>query len=136
MTAVLLDTDVFSFVMKQHDLAKLYDKHLDGKQQTLCFAVVAELLQGVKIRGWGPEKVSKLESTFKTVTIIPYDIGVCRAWADLYNAKNPDGSARTYGNNDRWIAACAIHHGIPLISHNRRHFEGTPGLTLISEAPA
>lgn len=134
MSAVLLDTDVFSFVMKGNDLALLYDKHLDGKQHTLCFAVVAELLQGVRLRSWSADRVARLEATFKTVTIIPYDIGVCRAWAELCSVKNPDGSKRSYGNNDRWIAACAIHHGIPLISHNRRHFEGTPGLTLISES--
>jgi predicted nucleic acid-binding protein len=49
--------------------------------------------------------------------------------------KNPDGSKRTFENNDRWIAACAIHHDIPLITHNRKHFEGTQKLKLISEAP-
>jgi predicted nucleic acid-binding protein len=135
MSAVLLDTNVFSYVLKKHALATLYDKHLDGKQQTLCFAVVAELLQGAKLRGWGPANVAKLEESIHTVTIIPYDIGVCRAWASLCDAKNPDGSSRTFENNDRWIAACALHHNIPLISHNRIHFEGIPGLHLISEAP-
>lgn len=135
MSAVLLDTDVFSYVLKKHPLARLYDKHLDGQQQALCFAVVAELLQGAKILHWGPPRIAQLEEQLHTVTIIPYDIGVCRAWAGLWDAKNPDGSSRSFGNNDRWIAACAIHHGIPLVSHNRKHFAGITGLTLISEAP-
>jgi len=135
VSAVLLDTNVFSYVLNRHELARLYDKHLDGRQQTLCFPVVAELLQGAKLRGWGPTRLAKLEDTFRSVTIIPYDIGVCRTWASLCEAKNDDGSGRTFENNDRWIAACAIHHGIPLVSHNRRHFVGISGLTLISEAP-
>lgn len=136
MSAVLLDTNVFSYVLKKHALAALYDKHLDGKQQTLCFAVVAELLQGARMSGWGAANIAKLEASIRTVIIIPYDLGVCRAWASLCDAKNPDGSSRTFENNDRWIAACAIHHKLPLISHNRSHFEGIPGLDLISEAPS
>jgi len=135
MSAVLLDTNVFSYVLKKHTLATLYDKHLDGKQQTICFAVVAELLQGARLRGWGAAKVAKLEQSIRVVTIIPYDIGVCREWASLCDAKNQDGSSRAFENNDRWIAACAIHHDITLITHNRRHFEGIPRLRLISEAP-
>lgn len=120
---------------KKHALAALYDKHLDGRQQTLCFAVVAELLQGAKRRGWGPEAVAKLEEPIRTVTVIPYDMGVCRAWADLCDLRNPDGSRRTLENNDRWIAACAIHHKVTLITHNRTHFQGIPNLTFASEAP-
>lgn len=135
MSVVLLDTNVFSYVLKRHELAKLYDKHMDGQQQTLCFAVVAELLQGAKLRGWGPANVAKLEESIRTVAVIPYDIGVCRAWADLCGVKNPDGSSRTFENNDRWIAACAIHHDITLVTHNRHHFEGIPKLKFVSEAP-
>jgi len=30
----------------------------------------------------------------------------------------------------------ALLNDVPLISHNRRHFAGVPGLKLISEAPA
>ena len=136
MSAVLLDANVFSYVLKKHPLAALYDKHLNGKQQTLCFAVVAELLQATQMRAWGPAKIAKLEESIRTVTVIPYDLGVCRAWASLCSAKNPDGSSRSFENNDRWIAARAIHHDIPLVSHNRRHFQGIPKLKLISEAPA
>jgi predicted nucleic acid-binding protein len=86
---VLLDTNIFSYVLNGHDIAKLYEKHLDGQQQTLCFAVVAELIQGARKRGWGPAKVARLESSIKTLTVIPYDVGVCRAWADLHDAQEP-----------------------------------------------
>lgn len=134
MGAILLDTNVFSYVLKRHALAALYDKHLDGQQQTLCFAVVAELLQGARLRHWGAESIARLEESIRTVTVIPYDLGVCRAWASLCEVRTPDGSLRTFENNDRWIAACAIHHDIPLVTHNRRHFEGIPKLRFISEA--
>jgi hypothetical protein len=49
--------------------------------------------------------------------------------------KTADGSDRTIAANDKWIAACALRHAIPLVSNNRKHFENIPGLTLISETP-
>jgi hypothetical protein len=72
----------------------------------------------------------------QAVVIIPYDIEICKEYARLKNGmKNPSGSDRVVGANDLWIAACATRHGLSLISNNRKHFEGTPGLKLICEAP-
>ena len=47
--------------------------------------------------------------------------------------KTPKGSDRTIAPNDRWIAACALHHQLPLVTNNARHFEGITGLTVITE---
>jgi tRNA(fMet)-specific endonuclease VapC len=135
MPAVLLDTNVYSYVANKHSIGRLYEKHLKGKQQALCFVVVAELLAGAEHRAWGPAKRGDLETNIKLHTVIPYDIGVCRVWASLRRVKNVDGSVRTVPDNDCWIAACAIHHNIPLVSHNRKHFQGLPGLQLLCEAP-
>ena len=35
---------------------------------------------------------------------------------------------------DAWIAATALRHGLPLVTHNRRHFESIPALRVISES--
>ena len=43
MQAVLLDTDVFSFIFKQDTRAALYASHLAGAQACLAFQSVAEL---------------------------------------------------------------------------------------------
>lgn len=135
MSAVLLDTNICSYLLKHDTRADLYARHLEGQQQVLCFVVVAELLEGAELRGWGPANQARLLRYLRALPILPYNIGVCHAWAKLSGLRLPDGSARPVAPNDRWIAACAIHYGLPLISHNRRHFEGLPGLTLISEAP-
>lgn len=34
---------------------------------------------------------------------------------------------------DAWVAATALHLGVPLITHNRNHFIGVDGLNVISE---
>ncbi len=44
-------------------------------------------------------------------------------------------AGRPIGDNDLWIAATAIRHSIPLISHNRKHYDEIPGLVFISETP-
>ena len=36
---------------------------------------------------------------------------------------------------DAWVAATALRHSLPLVTHNRRHFEHIPGIQSISEAP-
>jgi predicted nucleic acid-binding protein len=38
-------------------------------------------------------------------------------------------------DNDLWIAATALRHGLPLVTHNIRDFADIPDLTVISEAP-
>jgi tRNA(fMet)-specific endonuclease VapC len=35
--------------------------------------------------------------------------------------------------SDAWIAATAIRYNLPLVTHNRRHFDGITGLQVISE---
>ena len=38
------------------------------------------------------------------------------------------------GEADAWVADVAIRHNMPLVTHNRKHFDGIPGLTVISES--
>ena len=35
---------------------------------------------------------------------------------------------------DAWVAATALHLQLPLVTHNRTHFAGIAGLTIISES--
>lgn len=77
-----------------------------------------------------------MEEKLAATTIIWYDLGICKAYARIKRGlRTASGSHRLVGDNDLWIAACAVRHAIPLITHNRRHFEGIPGLNFISEAP-
>jgi len=136
MDSVLVDTDVFSYLMKdKHPLAEVYRKHVKNKTMALSFVTIGELLAGAKKREWAKKNVLALEQRFKAAVIVPFDYEICRAYAELVALKTPDGTDRTMSANDRWIAACALRHGIPLVSNNRKHFEGIPGLALITEAP-
>ncbi len=43
MDTVLVDTDVFSFLLKNDTRASFYRKHLDNRRHALAFMTVAEL---------------------------------------------------------------------------------------------
>jgi predicted nucleic acid-binding protein len=92
------------------------------------------LYYGAVKKQWEAERAAILEARLAAVVVIPYGIDVCRAYTMLKNeAGRATGAARVVGANDLWIAACAIRPGLPLISNNRKHFEGLPGLRLISQ---
>lgn len=134
--AVLLDTDVFSFLLRTDDArGKIYRKHVEGKTAAISFITIGELYAGA-YRRWGQKKIQELEAKLRAIVIIPYDIEICKTYARLKNeCKTESGTDRVIGANDLWIAACSVRHGLPLVSNNRKHFQGIPGLTLLSEAP-
>ena len=140
MDWVLLDTNVFSFLLpfRLDTRAELYRRHVEGESRfaAISFVTVAELYVLAERRKWGPLRVRDLETHLSAAVVVPYDVEICRTYAGLKTSlRNPSGSARVVETNDLWIAACAVRHSIPLITHNRRHFEGIPGLTIFTEAP-
>ncbi len=132
--AVLVDTDVFSYLMNGSGYAALYRPHVDGKLIAVSFVTVGELYFGARRRNWGEGKIADLKDRLRVVTIVPYDESVCRTYADI--KADCESRGKTVGDNDLWIAACAIRHSIPLVSNNFKHFNGIPGLILKSETQA
>lgn len=130
MDAVLLDTDVFSYLLKGGDTrAELYRPHVKGKTIALSFVTVGELYVWTIKRQWGARRIADLEERLKAAVIVPYDLELCKEYARVKCSLD----AQSVAGNDLWIATCAIRHSIPLVTHNRKHFEGIPRLVLISE---
>jgi tRNA(fMet)-specific endonuclease VapC len=137
MDEVLLDTNVFSYFLRRSDTrADLYRHHVQYKTLVVSFVTVGELYYWAERRNWGPPRLEFLEEKMAAAIIVPCDVEVCKTYARIKNGlKTTSGSHRLVGDNDLWIAVCAVSRAIPLITHNRRHFEGIPGLTIISEVP-
>ena len=136
MTEVLVDTNVFSYLLRQSDTrADLYRPHVQGRIVLISYVTVGELYYWAERRHWGTDRVKRLEERIRATTVARYDFEVCRTYARLKHIlRTPAGSQRVVGDNDLWVAACGIRYGVSLITHNRRHFEGIPGLSVISEA--
>lgn len=138
MDWVLLDTNVVLYLLpsRPHTYAKLYRPHIEHKCVAISFVTVGELYALAERNKWGPARVLGLEAHLASSVVVPYDVEICRSYAWLKtHQKTPLGSVRVIDNNDLWIAACAVTYEMPLITHNRRHFEGIPGLNIVSEAP-
>jgi tRNA(fMet)-specific endonuclease VapC len=133
MDAVLLDTDVFSFLIKAGDSrAELYRSHVKGKTIALSFVSVGELFAWSVKKKWGSTKTLELEQRIKAAVVVPYDLDLCRQFGRLKAELMMVG--RSIPANDLWIAACALRHALPLVTHNVKDYQGIPNLKIISES--
>jgi len=131
-TVVIVDTDVVSFLLKSDTRAELYRPHLQGKTLALSFMTVAELYQWAYIRNWGKRRLTRLEEQLRGYVIVPYDNELCKQWATVCVERQRVG--RPISVQDAWIAATALRHGCPLVTHNRDDYTDIAGLKVISEA--
>jgi tRNA(fMet)-specific endonuclease VapC len=131
---VLLDTDVFSYLMEPGDPRGLpYLRHVEGRTTALSFITIGELLFGAFHRDWGERRIAELEKRLEAAFVLPFDQETAVAYGRLKTRLRRQG--RILADNDLWIAALAVRHSVPLVSNNRTHFERVPGLVLICEAP-
>ena len=132
MNALLVvDTDVVSFLFKGDTRAAAYRQHLGGHTLALSFMTVAELYQWAYARAWGEAAILRLEERLATFLIIPYDVALCKRWAQVSVARRQIG--HPISTQDAWIAATALYCSCPLVTHNRSDFTAISGLQVISE---
>jgi predicted nucleic acid-binding protein len=118
MTAVVVDTDVVSFIFKNHPIGRLYEEDLAGCTLLVSFMTVAELDRGPFNPGGGRRAANGCDC-------ISNDSCCCPTAA--YSVR--------FGRiecADAWIAATARRHDVPLVTHNRDHYLGVPDLKLTS----
>lgn len=129
--AVIVDTDVFSFFVKNDTRKNLYKPHLENQFLFISFMTYAELRGWQLNRGWGSNHISKLDLALKRYSIQNSTALICETWAEIIFESRTTG--RTIAHPDAWIAATAISLDIPLISHNSSHFINIKKLNLITE---
>ena len=129
MTGVLVDTDVFSFMFKRDSRAGAYHRVIGARTVGLSFMTVAELRAWAILRRWGSRRVRELEEAIRRcVTVLP-DAPTVSAWATITAQRTRAGTP--IGCADCWTAACAVRHGLPLVTHNSGDYEGIAGLALL-----
>ena len=121
----VVDTDVVSYVFKGDTRAALYETHLVGKLTIVSFVAIAELDRWELQHRWGEEKRARLRTFLHKYLISFGDCALCRKWAEAVVSAHRNG--RPIGAADAWIAATALLHGIPLVTHNRAHYVGVEG---------
>ncbi len=125
----LVDTDIVSFFFNNSQLGVPYRQYMRKRTLLISFMTSAEIERGMRLASWGAKKRDEMEG-FLTAkfAIIHTNDAICRKWAEITLIK-----ARPLAPADAWIAATAIVYRVPLVTHNRKHFEGIAGLKVISE---
>jgi tRNA(fMet)-specific endonuclease VapC len=127
----VVDTDVWSYIYKGRDEAKLYEPHLFGNVLVISFQTQAELLRGAVAAGWGMNRRQDLESRLQKYVVEYSSYSVCLRWAEAMDSARRNG--RPIAAADGWVAATALHLGVPLVTNNGKHFAGVDRLKIITE---
>ena len=125
---VVLDTDAASYAQRG-TLSSALRTALVGRILCITFVSVGEFYKGAYKAGWGSERLARLEEWMRNVVVLPYDAGVARTWG--YVAAQLEKEGQPISENDVWIAACCVRHGLPLNTLNRAHFARIPELQVL-----
>jgi tRNA(fMet)-specific endonuclease VapC len=119
----LLDTNVV-IALLEGDTAVL--SNLEQAAEVFVPAVVlGELFFGAAKSGRPSENTSKVEQFAAGITVISCDVDVAREYGRLKQSLREKG--RPLPENDIWIAAAALYHGMVLVTRDR-HFEAVEEL--------
>jgi predicted nucleic acid-binding protein len=129
--AVVLDTDIVSYLYKRDTRADLYRQYLNDPPFIISFMSLAELRRWTLERNWGERRKQELEEYLSRYFVIHSKDQICAGWAEAMNSARSNG--RPIASSDAWIAATTLFLDVPLVTHNGRHYSGVDGLRVVSE---
>lgn len=125
-----------SFILNaDHCIAILRGKldvstHIEPTASLYVTAItVSELTYGAHKSDRASAHLVQVNLLLDSVIILPFDEQPARRCGELKDALRRLGSP--IAEPDLQIASIALHHTLPLVSHNQRHFARVPGLTLL-----
>ena len=123
--AVVVDTDVVSFLYKQDDRSSFYLPYLSNQLPIISFMSLAELERWTLAGNWGERKRQHLMKYLRRYTVHPVSALLCRKWAEVVDGARRRG--RPIATSDAWIAATAVLLDVSLLTHNAGDFDPVPG---------
>jgi tRNA(fMet)-specific endonuclease VapC len=89
---------------------------------------VGELVYGAWNSARPAENLARLDVLLTHLPLLPFDGWAARRFGELRSQLERAG--RRVDHLDLQIAAIALERSAPLVTHNRRHFDRVPGLSL------
>lgn len=114
----LLDTNVAIRILNQE--VDLEARRGEGSETFLCLTVVGELFFGAEKSHANVGNRAKIDRLLALCPLAPMHLATARRYGVVKAALMEKG--RPIPENDLWIAACALQHGLTLATHDR-HFE-------------
>jgi|ERR1035437_247870 predicted nucleic acid-binding protein len=132
--AVVVDTNIVSYIFKKDTRATLFDPHLVQVPRFLSFMSLAELRRWELQSDWSDSKKEQFKQLLSEFGVIYADEEHCDIWVNVTNECSRNG--RPISTADAWIAAAALMFDIPLVTNNRKDFEHISGITILSGPPS
>jgi tRNA(fMet)-specific endonuclease VapC len=134
MPFAVVDTCVVSYLYSGAPVADNYRERIGEYDKAISFQTLAELHYGTLKRDWSSERRDTLLAhVSRDYELLPFDVRLCLQWSEVRDHTRRIG--RQVSVPDSWIAATALLYDVPLVTHNRKHFEVLePELTVISES--
>jgi tRNA(fMet)-specific endonuclease VapC len=123
MKRLLLDTSAYSHLMRGHkEIAMLLD---EADEVLLCPIIVGELLAGFKNGSKELQNKAVLKDflSLPNVGVLSLDDTTAERYAVIFDYLKKNGTPIPI--NDIWIAACAMQHGLVLVTSDK-HFSTLP----------
>jgi len=130
--AIVVDTDIVSYIFKKDTRSELYEPHLIQVPKFISFMTFAELRRWKFQSNWSEIKNKKFEKLLSDYGVVYADEELCNLWARI--TINAQKKGRPIGTADAWVAAATLMFDVPLVTHNRKHFENVESLKIISES--
>lgn len=119
LPALMLDTNVLTFLTDPRNPKPEWDEVIRGRTLVLSFVIVGEILHATLASGWSKKQIADVEARLGAYPVIPGTIGVSKKYAELRRL-----FYKQVGDNDLWIAACALMQPEPVaIATEDRHFD-------------
>ena len=132
--SLLLDTDVFSYLLKGDTRSVQYAAMLVGHHLVPSFMTGAEVYQWAARHHWGAKRIAGLERELQRYAVISIaDIDMCQLWAKIRAARLSAG--HPIAPEDAWVAATALRHNLPLVTNNAKDYQGIAGLDVRTATP-
>lgn len=124
---LMLDTDHCVAILRKRLAAASYVQ----PTETLYVSVVTvlELIVGASSSAQVDRNMTEVERLLATVSILPFDEASARQTARIKAAGRKTGMLLS--DLDMEIAGTALAHRLPLVTHNKQHFERVGGLSLL-----
>ncbi|MDB5298079.1 MAG: PilT protein domain protein [Phycisphaerales bacterium] len=90
----------------------------------LPLMVVGELYFGAEKSGRPVQNVARIDALIERIVVLPCDVATAREFGRIKGALRAKG--RPIPDNDVWIAAAAVQHGLTLATRDA-HFDAVDG---------
>jgi predicted nucleic acid-binding protein len=130
----VVDTDVISFLFKDHSLAPAYRTILAGRRLAVSLITLGEIEYGMETKNWGAGRRDLMRRFLTRFAHLLPDTETARVWARVKSGSERKGRPITFA--DAWIAAAAVQLSVPLVTHNASDYGSVENLEGLTAAKA